>query len=591
MRVSGKIISQAFLFAAFTFVLVVSVENRSSYAAQYRVKARFDVKVPMRDGTLLSCNIFRPDTAGKFPVLLQRSPYGSYSPDVGYRYAKKGYVVVMQDVRGKNNSDGKFYPFVNEIEDGYDTQQWCGTQSWSNGKVGTFGGSYVAATQWLPARLANEHLSCMFTVVAASDFYRHWIYSGGVFAHSFNTMWGALSVSARVGQSMDTQPLDWDAVFKTLPLENIPEALGRSVPWHGEWLNHPLYDDYWRELSFTHTYDKIPVPVFHVGGWYDIFIEGTLENFTGMQALGATEKARSGQRLIVGPWFHGSTGSRKSGQVDFGAEAELNIGQLQQRWFDYWLLGEDNGVAEEKPVKLFMMGENKWREFDSWPPAVAAPKEFFIHADQAANSFLGAGSLDRDAPAGSEHVDSYRYNPADPVPTLGGNDCCRETIVTEGPYDQRLLELRNDVLVYTSEPLEEALVVAGPVRMVLWAASSAVNTDFCAKLVDVDPTGKAINITFGILRAPMRNGLDKWEELEPGKPYEMTIELRPTANMFLPGHRVRLEVTSSNFPRFARNLNTAGKGYEGKEEMVIADQQVFHDKDHPSRLIMSVLPY
>jgi len=590
MSVSGKTLSHVLRMTILTLVILVGTAGQSDCWAQYSVKAQFDVKVPMRDGTMLSCDIYRPDTTGKFPVLLQRTPYGNYGPEQGYRYASKGYVVVMQDVRGKNDSDGKFNPFVNEITDGYDSQQWCGTQSWSNGKVGTYGGSYVGATQWLPARMANEHLSCMFTVVAASDYYRHWIYSGGVFAHSFNTMWGALSVSARVGQNMAAEPLDWDAVFNTLPMKNIPEALGRNVPWFGDWLAHPLYDEYWQKLSITPTYDKISVPVFHIGGWYDIFLEGTLENFAGMTARGATEKARAGQRLIIGPWFHGSTGSRKSGQVDFGAEAELDSDGLQLRWFDHWLKGEDNGVADEKPVKLFVMGENRWREFETWPPATAREQEFFLHADIAANSLLGDGRLDNKAPVGGENVDSYRYDPSDPVPTLGGNDCCRETIVTEGPYDQRLLELRHDVLVYTSEPLESELVVTGAVKMVLWAASSAVNTDFCAKLVDVDPTGKAINITFGILRAPMRNGLDKWEELDPGKPYEMTIELRPTANTFLPGHRVRLEVTSSNFPRFARNLNTAGMMDRGKEEMIVADQQVFHDKKHPSRLILSVLP-
>ncbi len=573
-----------------TFILLAGAFSPDICWSQSRVKAQFDVKVPMRDGTLLSCDIYRPDTTGQFPVLLQRTPYGNFSPDLGYRYARKGYVVVMQDVRGKNDSDGKFHPFVNETTDGYDSQKWCGTQSWSNGKVGTFGGSYVGATQFLPARLANEHLGCMFAVVAASDYYRHWVYSGGAYALSVNTMWGALSVSARVGQNMSAEPLDWEEIFNTLPLKNIPDALGRNVPWYGEWLEHPLYDQYWQELSIARNYEKITVPAYHIGGWYDIFLEGTLENFAGITARGATEKARKGQRLIIGPWFHGTTGKRESGQVDFGAEAELDYDGLQQRWFDHWLKGEDNGVGDEKPVKLFVMGENKWREFDAWPPADAAEQEFFLHADKAANSLLGEGRLDSKAPGGKEIVDSYRYDPADPVPTLGGNDCCRETIVTQGPYDQQMLELRNDILVYTSEPLEQELVVTGPVKMVLWAASSAVNTDFCAKLVDVDPNGKALNITFGILRAPMRNGLDKWEELQPGKPYELTIELRPTANTFLPGHRIRLEVTSSNFPRFARNLNTTGMADGGKTEMIVANQQVFHDRKHPSRLVLSVLP-
>ncbi|MCE5271996.1 CocE/NonD family hydrolase [bacterium] len=575
---------------AVLFLVCLCAAAHAADTPQYRVKAEFDVKVPMRDGVLLSADVYRPDTAGTFPVILERTPYNNFDPQGGYMWARRGYVCVLMDVRGKYDSDGAFVPFVNEITDGYDSQQWCGAQSWSNGKVGTQGGSYVGATQWLPARLANEHLACMFTVVAASDYYRHWIYEGGAYALSFNSMWGALSVPARVGQDMTAQPIDWDALFRTLPLSDIPKALGRNVPWYGEWLAHPTYDDYWKKLSIAATYDKIRVPAFNMGGWYDVFLQGTLQNFNGLRAKGATEAARSGSRLVIGPWFHGSTGMRRSGQVDFGAEASYDETPVAARWFDYWLKGEQNGLDKDKPVRLYVMGEGAWHDYDAWPPAEAAPGEFFLHAKKGANSLMGDGRLDRRAPAAKERPDTYTYNPDDPVPTLGGNDCCNVSIVTEGPYDQRPVELRNDVLVYTSAPLEKPLTVIGPVSLELWVASSATNTDFTAKLVDVDPAGKAINISSGILRAPFRGGFDRWEELVPGQSTKLTIELTPTANMFQAGHCLRVEVSSSNFPRYDRNLNTPGPDFAGKTEFKLADQTVFHDKEHPSRLILSLMP-
>lgn len=581
---SGRVAAVCVLLAAVLFGAVTAL-----YAGpRYEVKAVFDVKVPMRDGTLLSTDIYRPDGEGRWPVLLMRTPYNNFGPETGYWYAERGYAVVLQDVRGKYDSNGEFYPFEHEATDGYDTQAWCAEQPWSNGKLGTFGGSYVGATQWLPAPLAHESLTCMAPVVAASDFYRHWIYDGGVFALSFNTMWGALSISARVGQDMGAEPIDWDQLFRVLPLSEIPSMLGRRVPWYAEWLAHPLYDDYWKSRSVARTYEKIKAPAYNMGGWYDVFLEGTMENFAGMRTRGGSSQAREGSRLLIGPWFHGSFGSIESGQVNFGPEAALSSRDLQLEWFDYWLKGEDNGLADKPPVKLFVMGDNEWREFESWPPDSSTPVSYFFHSERGANSLLGDGRLDRMAPSGEEKVDSYIYDPSNPVPTLGGNDCCREAIVTEGPYDQRPVERRDDVLVYTSAELAKPMTVIGSVELKLHAASSAANTDFTAKLVDVYPDGRAINITGGILRAPQHQGLDTWNELTPGKRYEFTIHLRPTANTFLPGHRLRVEISSSNFPRYARNLNTPGAGIADKTEMVSASQQVFHSEGAASRIILPV---
>ena len=553
------------------------------------VTVRYDMKVPMDDGTLLSTDIYLPDADGSYPTLLMRTPYNNYDPSTGYFFAEHGYAVVLQDVRGKCDSDGLFYPLVNEAKDGYTTQTWCAAQPWSNGKIGTLGSSYVGATQWLPSSLANENLVCLFPYVAASNYYRHWFYNNGAFALSFNTMWGIVSVSSRVGQDMGAQPLNWQDIFDTLPLKDLPDKLGRPIPWFSDWLNHPLFDDFWKNLAIARKYEQIKVPAYNVGGWYDIFLEGTLENFTGMRQRGGSQVAREGQRLLIGPWFHTSSSKTELGQLDFTADAAVNLQEKQLQWFDYWLKGEDNGLMAEKPVQLFIMGDNKYRGFDNWPPEESRELTLYLGSDKGANSLLGDGTLSENSPSGKKKSDSYMYDPDYPVPTMGGNDCCRETIVTQGPYDQRPVERRDDVLVYDGEVLKDKLTVVGPVQVKLWIASSAVNTDFTAKLCDVYPDGRSINITSGIIRAPQRNGLDRWEELEPGENYEVTINLRPTANAFKAGHRVRLEISSSNFPRFARSMNTAGANQSEKTEWVIAEQRVFHDRKMKSALILPVI--
>jgi putative CocE/NonD family hydrolase len=428
----------------------------------------------------------------------------------------------------------------------------------------------------------------MSPVVASSDLYRNWIWDSGAYALSFNTMWGALSISARVGQDMGAEPIDWDQLFRVLPLREIPALMGRNVPWYSTWLDHPLYDDFWKEQSVHRQYEQIKAPAFNVGGWYDVFLNGTLENYAGMRERGGSQEAREGGRLVIGPWFHGSTGDSKSGQINFGAAAAYDEQGPGLAWFDYWLKGKQSDLLNAPPVHLFVMGENEWRDFENWPPEGTTPVSYYLHARKGANSLLGDGTLSTKEP-GKEVTDMFTYDPSNPVPTLGGNDCCRETIVTEGPYDQRPVERRDDVLVYSSSELSEPVTVIGPVEVKLWAASSAVNTDFTAKLVDVYPDGRAINITSGILRAPHRDGLDTWNELEPNKPYEFTIELRPTANTFLAGHMIRLEISSSNFPRYDRNLNTTGAEIADKTEMVVANQQVFHTKTMASRIILPVM--
>ena len=553
----------------------------------YKVKAQYNIMVPMRDGVKLSTDVYRPKAAGKFPVLLTRTPYDNYNPKQGYYFASRGYVVVLQDVRGRYDSEGEFYPFINEQKDGYDTQEWAATQPWSNGSIGTYGGSYVAATQWQAALLHNSHVKAMFPYVGGSDIFNHWVYCNGAFALSINVFWGAVSVSTRTSQEIMEEPVDWMHALKILPISSIPDSIGRRVPWYKDWLKNSVDNDYWQRWSIEDKYSGIDIPVFDMSGWYDIFIQGTITNYLGMTRDGKTEKARQSQKLMIGPWYHTSPDRHELGQIDFGPAAGQDLNQLMLRWFDYWLKGIDNGIMDEPPVKLFVMGKNEWRDENEWPLKRTQYVNFYFQSNDAANTLYGDGRLNRTVP-GKEKVDTFDYNPADPTPTVGGNSCCRPQLVPEGPCDQRAVEMRNDVLVYTSEVLSADLEVTGPITAKLFAATSAVNTDFTVKLVDVYPGGKAMNISEGIIRSIYRNSLEDIEWTEPGKVYEYNIELRPTSNVFFAGHRLRVEISSSNFPRYDRNLNTKILG--GSAEMVTAKQTIYHNNKYPSCIVLPVIP-
>ena len=341
------------------------------------------------------------------------------------------------------------------------------------------------------------------------------------------------------------------------------------APYFVDWLAHPSYDDYWKQVSIEDHFSQITVPIFHIGAWYDIFLGGSLRNYLGIKARGGSEEARRGQRLMVMVGGHAGPGPR-IGEVDFGRDSVVNEDDLTLRWYDYLLKGVKNGLESEKPVKLFVMGKNVWREEDDWPLARARNTRFYLHSQGKANSLSGDGTLSTSQPA-SEHADQYVYDPADPVPTRGGPLCCDAEHLAAGAVDQRPVEARSDVLVYSTPPFKEDFEVTGPVSVELYASSSAVDTDFTAKLVDVWPNGFAQNLTEGILRARYRNSPERVEFMNPGETYKLTLDLWATSNVFLKGHKLRLEISSSNFPRFDRNLNTgedAGRWYslgEGDE--------------------------
>jgi putative CocE/NonD family hydrolase len=560
-------------------------------AERYEVTIERGVAVKMRDGITLRADIYRPQAEGKFPVLLQRTPYDKRGAvDFGLKAAARGYVVIVQDVRGRYTSEGEWYTFKHESADGYDTIEWATALPYANGKVGMFGGSYVGATQMLAAIASPPHLAGIFPVVTASNYHENWTYQGGAFEQWFNESWTS-------GLAQDTHDrfvrensnaLQW---VRTLPLAKYPlldlGATDGLAPYFTDWLAHPSYDDYWKLWSIEEHFDKILVPVYHVAAWYDIFQGGTLRNYLGIKAHGGSEAARRGQRLLVIIGGHAG-GGRKIGEVDFGPEAEFDLDEIMLRWYDHLLKGIANGVENEKPVKIFVMGSNQWREEDDWPLARAGETRYFLHSAGKANTLSGDGVLGTTAPQ-AEPPDHFVYDPENPVPTIGGPLCCDSAHLAPGPRDQRPAEARDDVLVFTTPAFKEDFEVTGPVSVDLYASSSAVDTDFTAKLVDVWPNGFAQNLTDGILRARYRNSPEKAEFMNPGEAYKFTLDLWATSNVFRAGHKLRLEVSSSNFPRFDRNLNT-GEDPDHATRMVEATNTVYHDRAHPSALILPVVP-
>lgn len=578
----------AFAFAV-TFAVLVPLNLAA--AEKYEAKVERNVAAKMRDGVTLRADIYRPNTEGKFPVLLVRTPYDKQGIiNFGLRAAARGYVVVAQDVRGRFTSEGDWYPFKNESQDGYDTVEWAAALPYSNGKVGMFGGSYVGATQYLAAIAKPPHLAGICPTVTASNYHDGWTYQGGAFEQWFNESWsaGLAQNTMRRRVELNNQALAWTKILplRAFPVLEAPEAEG-IAPYFTDWLAHPNFDDYWKQWSIEDHYAQIQVPVFGVGAWYDIFLGGTLRNYVRLKKEAGTEAARSGQRLEITVGGHAG-GGRKIGAVDFGEKLQRDDEDVMLRWYDWLLKGEANGVEKEKPVKIFVMGKNEWREEDDWPLARAKSTRYYLHSGGAANGLSGNGSLTTTAQV-EEKPDQYVYDPSDAVPTIGGPLCCQALPTGVGPQDQRPAEARSDVLIYTMAAFAKDTEVTGPVSLDLYVSSSAVDTDFTGKLVDVWPNGFAQNLTEGILRLRYRNSQEKPELANPGETYHITVDLWATSNVFLAGHKLRLEVSSSNYPRFDRNLNT-GEEQARATRMTKATNVIYHDKAHPSALILPIVP-
>ena len=594
-RAHETILALAFrgVLAAFLFAVAASEFTALSRADtdKYEVTVERNAAAKMRDGVTLHADIYRPKADGKFPVLLVRTPYDKQGiMNFGLRAAERGYVVIAQDVRGRFTSEGEWYPFKNESLDGYDTVEWAAALPYSNGKVGMFGGSYVGATQYLAAIAKPPHLAGICPTVTASNYHDGWTYQGGAFEQWFDESWssGLALDTLRRRSEKGLNPFEGS---KVLPLLSYPVLEGPSPTgvalYFTDWLEHPNYDHYWKTISIEDHYADIQVPVLGVGAWYDIFLGGTLRNYVRLKTEAGTEAARHGQRLEVTVGGHAG-GGRKIGAVDFGEKLPKDDDEAMLRWYDWLLKGQANGVEKEKPVKIFVMGKNEWREEEDWPLARAKSTRYYLHSAGAANGLSGNGVLNSAAP-GEEKADQYIYDPGDAAPTIGGPLCCQALPTGVGPQDQRPAEERHDVLVYTTAPFTKDTEVTGPVSLDLYVSTSAVDTDFTGKLVDVWPDGFAENLTEGILRLRYRNSQEKPELANPGESYRITVDLWATSNVFLAGHKLRLEVSSSNFPRFDRNLNT-GEEQARATRMIKATNVVYHDKAHPSAVILPVLP-
>jgi len=556
---------------------------------------RMDNHVPirMRDGVVLYADVYRPVKDGKYPVIVSRTPYGvelTYAAPVFF--ARRGYVFVYQDVRGRYESQGRWDPFRGEDEDGYDTIEWAAVQPWSDGKVGMQGKSYLGHVQWQAAKTLPPHLVTIFPDVAPTSFYHHGITLNGGWRLSLAFGWGAVRAESRIGQNpgLHTQEpgLEWlsyERLIWHLPLVEMPRLVGRNPSFYADWIRHPNYDEYWKALSVEEHFQNLSLPVHTFGGWFDILTQGTVNGYAGMAQHAKTARAREGSQMVIGPWGHGS--AQKFGDLDFGPQAVVDVRALELRWFDYWLKGIENGLRQGPPVKLFVMGANRWRSANEYPISGTNFRSLYLHSLGKANSVRGDGRLSWTPPSEST-PDTFFYDPGSPVLSLGGSNCCG-TPTPAGPVDQRPIESRQDVLVYTSDYLREAIEVTGPVKVVLHASSDAPDTDFVAKLVDVYPDGRAINVAEGIVRARYRESLSRPKNLETGRVYPFTIDLLGTSNLFQVGHRIRLDVTSSHFPQFDRHPNTADD-FGISTAFRVARQTVYHSPAYPSHILLPIIP-
>ncbi len=578
-------------YIALAVVISVSIIPQAILASEkaFEVDVRTEVKIPMRDGVQLSANIFLPKAKGKFPVILVRSPYGKGNEKNGdgLFYASHGYVLISQDCRGKGTSQGKWEPFLSEDADGRDTQKWILDQPWCNGKIGTSGGSYVGFTQWMPAPNAGEHFKAIFCLVPLIDSYDDAAYVGGAFSLALLMGWGSM-VSYRPGEEfpiLGWKSDDWIKAYRTLPLCEWDKVIGRKVQYLRDWVAHPHYDDYWAKRGVSNRWQDIKIPTFTVGGWYDIFAKSVFEHVNAVRSTSRSLKARNHQHVLMGPWGHGISTDGKVGDLDFGKDSVIKFHEIQTEWFDYWLKDKKDEGYKWAPFRIFVMGRNKWRDEQQWPLKRTRYTPYYFHSKGSANTLEGDGTLSTVKPR-SEPYDRFVYDPNDPVPTLGG---CNLVGCPAGPRDQTKAENRKDVLVFTSEKLETELEVTGPVKVVLYAASSATDTDWTAKLVDVHPDGRPINLCDGIIRARYRKDPQNPILIRPGRIYRYDIDLWVTSNVFLAGHKIRVEISSSNFPRFDRNPNT-GAPFGKNAEIIKASQTIYHDKKYPSHILLPVIP-
>lgn len=624
MRATQAVAVTLFVFAA--RASVAGQMGADARPAEYDVAIARNVMVPMRDGVRLATDVYLPTRAGvivnqKFPTLLARTPYGKNGSETQATFlAKRGYSVVVQDVRGRFDSEGTFYIYLNEAKDGYDAVEWAAAQKWSTGDVGTWGSSYLAGTQSALAVERPPHLKSMLVIVGTSNYHEDGAGRGGAMYLLHNVAYDfALSSTGKeaandvaIKTALDTglkkNLAQWLKAYPYGP-NGSPFSIAPSYEkWFQDWMQHPDYDEYWQQNGYTFEkyFDKYPdIPIYFIGGWYDIFLRGTLTSYTSLSKL-----HKSPTKMLVGPWVHG-VGPRASGDVDFGPTAAVDIQNETLRWFDAVLQGRKNGVQSEPPVKIFTMGGGtgerttggfmthggRWTSVPKWPVAEATPRSYYLHPD---------GALSEAPPGAAAQPTVYTFDPRNPVPTIGGQIDSGKDLAPNGPFDQRCsprvfgctdelpLSARPDVRVFQTPALDRDVEVTGPMSVTLYVSSDARDTDFTAKLVDVYPptkdypAGYAMNVADRIVRVRYSKSTEKAELLKPGEVREVTIDLLGTSNVFARGHRIRLDISSSNFPFFDVNPNT-GERIGSHTRMQPATNTVFHDREHASRIVLPVV--
>ena len=541
------------------------------------------LSVPMRDGIKLATDIYRDADAAKAPVILMRTPYDRMKQKgLAERFAKAGYIFVAQDCRGTRASEGVMAPYNNEGQDGYDTLDWITRQPWCSGRVGMMGGSYVGAVQWQAAVENPPGLAAIAPQATWSSFYRN-LYLGGSVRLSLIAGW----IAGNTPKPEGVKPADMSEALMRLPLSDVDEAIGWPMPWLDAMLTHPEPNGFWTRLDLTPRLPDLTLPALHVVGYYDFFSRESVDNFIIMQKQARDLKTRQQQRLILGPWDHGTIGKTKVADIDFGPEAILDTFALQLDWFDRHLKQDPAALSKPfPPVRYFSMGDNVWHNAQTWPPEGFTATSFYLHSDGKANTRKGNGRLTRQAPTKHQPADTFRADPSQPTPSNPITAAHPIKAAVWGPVDQSATEDRDDVLVYTSEPMTAPLTFAGNAEAKLHVSTDTPDADWAVKLIDMHPDGFAQNIARGILRGRYRNSLLEPELMKPGQVYEITVDLGPVAATIAKGHQLRVDISGSDFPLYDRNPNTA-EGIFGNMT-AIATEQVHHKPGALSRLVLPV---
>ena len=562
-------------------VTLAALLNARSVSAEVRMET---VMVPMRDGVRLATDIFRDDATKNSPVALMRTPYNKKGAKaVAERFAAAGYVAVVQDNRGKFASEGTFFPYDNEGQDGFDAVEWISNQTWCDGHIGMWGSSYVGATQWQAAVEHPPGLTTITPTATFSSFYRN-LYLGGAVRLSLISKWASGNSPKPTGTMVTS---DWDRALLHLPLSEIDDQIGFSIPWLEGMLTHPTPGGYWRRLDMTRDITELKLPMQHVVGYYDFFSRESVNNFVRMQRHAIDPETRTQQQLILGPWDHGTIGKSKVGDLDFGPHAQWDAAGATLQWFDRHLKRDPKVIATPLvPVRFFMLGENQWHESDTWPPTGFQEAPFYLHSNGQANTRSGNGRLDRTAPNSDEQADRFQADPANPAPACPVTDKTPLHAAHWAPVEQGLIEERSDVLVYSTAPLTEPLSFAGNAKAELFVSANTPDADWIVKLIDVHPDGTSYNLAVGILRGRYRESESHSKLLTPGETYKITVDLGPIAAQLAAGHQLRIDICGAYFPLFDRNPNTT-EGIFGKGT-AIATETVFHSSVKPSRIILPV---